>query len=98
MTSQKQSPDLHTLQRDVAALQTNVALLQQSSEKVIEPSLAAINKKLDGMSYVTVADFEEYKQEASKRSWRENTVSAVFGSMLTLVVAFMFDYLVKRGG
>lgn len=97
--------DLRALKKDVASLKTDVALLKQSNEKVVEPALESINTKLDTMSYVPIKEFVEYQKsvnsrfaELRKRSWRENTISAVFGSLLTLIVAFIFDDLMKRGG
>ncbi|UNQ40958.1 hypothetical protein MPC38_06820 [Prescottella equi] len=84
------------LAQDVSGLKTDIALLKQSNEKVVEPALKQINQKLDSMAYVTIADFEKYKKEARKRSWRENSLSAVAGVLLTLLINYIWQDIIGR--
>lgn len=81
---------------DLAKLQTDVALLKQFNEKFVEPSLKNINQKLDSLQFVSISEFEEHKLEVEKkftelkqRSWVQNTVSAVFGAILTITVTYI---------
>lgn len=80
---------------DIAQLKTDVALLKQFNTKVAEPALKEIKETLKSFSYVTESDLKEYKEEIDgrfkelrKKSWKENTLSAVFGSILTAIIAF----------
>lgn len=54
-------------QPDLAQLQTDVALLKQFNEKVVEPTLKSINAKLDSMQFVQITTFEEHKDDVEKR-------------------------------
>lgn len=92
-----------TKQVDLAKLQTDVALLKQFNEKVVEPTLRDINAKLDNLSYVTQAEFEEHKieinqrfKETRKRTWVQNTVSAIFGAILTIIVTYIIRDVFNR--
>ena len=85
-----------TKETDLAQLQTDVALLKQFNEKFVEPSLKNINQKLDSLQFVSTAEFEEHKIEVEKkfselkqRSWVQNTVSAIFGAFLTIIVTYI---------
>lgn len=92
-----------TKQVDLAKLQTDVALLKQFNEKVVEPTLRDINTKLDNLSYVTQAEFEEHKsdidqrfKEAKKRTWLQNTLSAIAGAVLTLLATYFIKDLLNK--
>lgn len=87
---------------DISQLKTDVALLKQFNTKVVEPTLKDIQSTLRSFSFITEEEFIEYKQDVDKRfkalrqkSWKENTLSAVFGSMLTAILFFIMNYLLK---
>lgn len=80
---------------DLSALQTDVALLKQFNEKVAEPSLKKIQVALEGLDYVHRAEFEEYKEgvnirfnESKRRTWVQNTLSAIAGAVLTILATY----------
>jgi len=88
---------------DLAKLQTDVALLKQFNEKVVEPTLKDINQKLDNLQFVPIHEFEEHKTEINKRfseikrrSWIQNTLSAVFGAILTLLATYFVRDLMNK--
>lgn len=92
-----------TKEPDLAQLQTDVALLKQFNEKFVEPSLKRIDAKLDSLSYVTVDDFEEHKsdmnrrfKELSKKTWLQNTLSAIAGAVLTLLATYFVKDLLNK--
>lgn len=76
---------------------TDVALLKHSQEKIVEPALADISKKLDALSFYTKEEtdkkFEEFERDleeklttVQKRRWYENTLSALMGAILVSVI------------
>lgn len=88
---------------DLAQLQIDVALLKQSYDKVVEPTLKRIDAKLDSLAYVTIEDFEEYKvnvnqrlKEMSKKTWLQNTLSAIAGAVLTLLATYFVKDLIGK--
>ena len=90
-------------QPDLAKLQTDVALLKQFNEKVTEPTLKEIAQKLDSLNFVSLAEFEEHKIdidkrfiEMKKRNWVQNTVSAMFGAFLTLLLSYFVRDIFNR--
>ena len=67
----------------------DIALLKQSQEKIVEPTLASINRKLDTLSFYTKDEIDSKLKSIQKRRWHENTISALAGSVLTSVVAYI---------
>ena len=96
-------PAKATKEPDLVQLQTDVALLKQFNEKFVEPSLKRIDAKLDSLSYVTVDDFEEHKsdvnrrfKELAKKTWLQNTLSAIAGAVLTLLATYFVKDLLNK--
>ena len=67
----------------------DIALLKQSQEKIVEPTLASINRKLDTLSFYTKDEVDTKLKAIQKRRWYENTISALAGSVLTTVVTYI---------
>ena len=76
---------------------TDVALLKHSQEKIVEPALASISKKLDALSFYTKEetdkkfidfekDIEEQITAVQKRRWYENALSALMGAILASII------------
>ncbi len=76
---------------------TDVALLKQSQEKIVEPALEAINRKLDGLSFYTKKEIDDKLRTLQKRRWYENTISALAGSILTTLVLYLLTKILKLG-
>lgn len=96
MTAKKDQPDL-------AQLQTDVALLKQFNEKFVEPALKRIDAKLDGLPFVPLEVFDDYKEEVNdkfkalnKRTWLQNTLSAIAGAVLTLLITYFIGDLIGK--
>lgn len=87
----------------IVKMQTDIALLKQSYEKIVEPTLRDINTKLDNLSYVTQVEFEEHKvdvdrrfRDSLKRTWLQNTLSAIAGAVLTLLATYFIKDLLNK--
>lgn len=87
----------------IVRMQTDIALLKQSYEKIVEPTLRDINTKLDNLSYVTHGEFEEHRadidqrfKEVRKRTWVQNTLSAIAGAVLTLLATYFIKDLLNK--
>ena len=94
-----------TEREEFRRMATDIALLKQSQSRIVEPALAAINKKLDTLSFYTKSevddkitdarnDIEEKLVAVQRRRWYENTISATFGALLTSVVMFIFNAII----
>lgn len=101
--TKKTEIDLIQLQKDVAKVTTDVALLKQAHEKVVEPSLKEIKETLNSLSFVTLKQFEDFQdevderfKESRKRTWVQNTVSAIFGAILTIIVTYIIRDVFNR--
>ena len=95
MATAKEKSDLEELREDVSHLKTDVAVLQQFNEKVVEPKLDIISRKLDGLSFYTKSEIDVKLSLIQKKRWQENTVSAVFGSLLTAVVLYIIESVLR---
>ena len=94
-----------TEREEFRRMATDIALLKQSQSRIVEPALAAINKKLDTLSFYTKSevddkitdarnDIEEKLVAVQRRRWYENTISATFGALLTGVAMFIFNAII----
>ena len=95
MATAKEKSDLEELREDVSHLKTDVAVLQQFNEKVVEPKLDIISRKLDGLSFYTKSEIDVKLSLIQNKRWQENTVSAVFGSLLTAVVLYIIESVLR---
>ena len=100
MTTQKENDRLTNLERSVSTIKTDVALQKQFNEKVVEPALSGIQETLRNLAYLPITDFAAYKEEVDKkfkamqrRSWKENTLSATFGAILTALLMIIVTNL-----
>lgn len=86
-----------TERQEFKKMATDVALLKHSQEKIVEPALSNISKKLDALSFYTKQEtdkkFEEFEKDikeeldiVQKRRWYENALSALMGSVLASIV------------
>lgn len=94
-----------TEREEFRQMATDIALLKQSQRRIVEPALAAINKKLDTLSFYTKSevdnkitdvrnDIEEKLVAVQRRRWYENTISATFGALLTGVAMFIVNQII----
>lgn len=95
--------------QEFKSMATDVAILKHSQEKIVEPALIDINRKLDALSFYTKEEtdkklltiernFSAKIVSIQKRRWYENTISALLGAILTsVVVAFVNNILSKQG-
>ena len=94
-----------TEREEFRRMATDIALLKQSQSRIVEPALAAINKKLDTLSFYTKSevddkitdarnDIEEKLVAVQRRRWYENTISATFGALLTGVAMFISNAII----
>lgn len=86
-----------TERQEFKQMATDVALLKQSQEKIVEPALEAINRKLDGLSFYTKKEIDDKLRTLQKRRWYENTISALAGSILTTLVLYLLTKILKLG-
>lgn len=86
-----------TERQEFKQMATDVALLKHSQEKIVEPALANISKKLDSLSFYTKEetdkkfiefekDIEEKLTAVGRRRWYENALSALMGAILTSII------------
>lgn len=99
MTDQERQ-EFRKMTIDMSSLKTDMALLHQSQEKIVEPTLATILKRMDDLSFYNkkevddklndiIGDIDVRIEEIQKKRWYENTVSALAGSVLTTVIGFI---------
>lgn len=98
MATEKENTRITELQKEFSDLKTNVALLQQFNQKVVDPALKEIKDTLKGFSFVTTKEFELYKEEVDerlgKKSLKENIIAGAFSSVITAFIMFVFYNLV----
>lgn len=70
-------------------LKTDVALLKQFNEKVVEPTLKDISTKLDLLNFYTKEEVDVKLKGLQKRRWYENSLSAAFGAILTSFLLYL---------
>ena len=86
-----------TERQEFKHMATDVALLKHSQEKIVEPALSSISKKLDALSFYTKEetdkkfidfekDIEEQITAVQKRRWYENALSALMGAILASII------------
>lgn len=99
-----------TKQNDLAKLQTDIALLKQFNADVVRPSLEdlkdtqrQIQEALEKLDYISRSEFHEHKveidrrfKEARKRTWLQNTLSAIAGAVLTLLATYFIKDLLNK--
>ena len=99
-----------TKQNDLAKLQTDIALLKQFNADVVRPSLEdlketqkQIQEALEKLDYVSRNEFSEYKleveqrfKESRKRTWLQNTLSAIAGAVLTMLATYFIKDLLNK--
>lgn len=59
-------------------------------EREIKDVTFVLDKKVDK------TDFEKHKKDESKNRWVQNTLSAVFGVLLALLVTYIFNDIFRR--
>ena len=82
----------------INTLRIDVAELKVFNEKVVEPALSDIQETLRNLAYVPIKEFTDYQTEVDKRfsklqkkSFKENTLAALFGSILTGVSLYIIN-------
>lgn len=86
-----------TERQEFKQMATDVALLKHSQEKIVEPALSDISRKLDALSFYTKEEtdkkFEEFEKDieekltaVGRRRWYENALSALMGAILTSII------------
>ena len=90
-------------------LETEIALLTQFNQDIVRPFIeeqkkhnATIIKKLEDLDYVHRTEFNEHKEEVQKsfrelkrRTWVQNSLSAMFGAILALLISYVFKDLIR---
>lgn len=106
MTDQERK-EFRKMATDVSRLQTDVALIHQSQEKIVEPTLQTILNRMDDLSFYSKEEVDEKindvridinskMQEMQKRRWYENTISALAGSIITTVITYLVLSIVDK--
>ena len=86
-----------TERQEFKQMATDVALLKHSQEKIVEPALVSINRKLDALSFYTKEetdkkliefekDIDDKLATVQKRRWYENALSALMGAILASII------------
>ncbi|MBM4644759.1 hypothetical protein GS464_20075 [Rhodococcus hoagii] len=86
-----------TERQEFKKMVTDMALLKQSNEKIIEPALKTISAKLDKLDFYTKDEVDEKLRTMQRRRWYENTISALAGSILTTIVMYFVTKLLTSG-
>lgn len=86
----------------INTLRIDVAELKVFNEKVVEPALNDIQEALRNLAYVPIKEFTDYQAEVDKRfsnlqkkSFKENTLAALFGSVITGISLYIANGLIK---